>query len=374
MEVQPAPDSEDATNSDGCVPSSAVVTISKVDFETSEPATPQRVTDHNRPDQFAWMPTVTPKHNESVLNFQPERRMTVQVCPEIASDVDRLLTQDVTWCPTLEEHRSSPQRELKLGFSEIDHSETPTYADELKALIEAEPHAGVAPTQVVDKIEAAAVQSLAADEPSAQLAAGIEELIEVPSPVTPTTSGPTFFDELQGLLSSEPLVPETVAQAQAEERAYNPNASPADVKLIEFAALFKSMNSIKVAGASTSPPADAAEFEEPASQASAAIELEAGQPAPAYLYGPNFHVAHPARYTHCFTHNPLYFEDPNLERCGIGCGYFTTVKSAGAFYLSAVALPWQVIATPPRSCMHSLGDCPHCSEFNTSAYFRDWRW
>ena len=93
-----------------------------------------------------------------------------------------------------------------------------------------------------------------------------------------------------------------------------------------------------------------------------------------YVMGPVVGVSAPSRYPVCFQHNPLYFEDPNLERCGVSNGILTTTYSAAKFLRSTIALPYLVVATPPKTCMETLGDCPTCASFDSDAYFREWKW
>jgi hypothetical protein len=81
------------------------------------------------------------------------------------------------------------------------------------------------------------------------------------------------------------------------------------------------------------------------------------------LTGSWFCMAHPARYTYCFSHNPLYFEDANLERCGIGHGCCQPVCSAAQFIGRTAILPWSLVANPPCGCETTLGDCPTCHAY-----------
>jgi len=77
----------------------------------------------------------------------------------------------------------------------------------------------------------------------------------------------------------------------------------------------------------------------------------------------------PNRSTYPFTHHPLYFEDPNLERCGTSYGLLTELRSAGLFFGRIPALPYMVAAECPEECVRSKGDCPSCHEFDLDAYF-----
>ena len=77
----------------------------------------------------------------------------------------------------------------------------------------------------------------------------------------------------------------------------------------------------------------------------------------------------PRRNTFPFHHNPLYFEDPNLERCGRTSGYFTEVTSFAHFAGRIPVLPYMMTVEPPCSLVHGKPDCPTCSEFGPDAYF-----
>ncbi|QDV70820.1 hypothetical protein Poly24_45530 [Rosistilla carotiformis] len=68
------------------------------------------------------------------------------------------------------------------------------------------------------------------------------------------------------------------------------------------------------------------------------------------------------RYPICSCHNPLYFEEPDLERCGNGCGIATTAVSALHFLANTVTLPYQVAADPPCKTHCALGDCRCCEQ------------
>jgi hypothetical protein len=72
----------------------------------------------------------------------------------------------------------------------------------------------------------------------------------------------------------------------------------------------------------------------------------------------------PDRDSHPFCHFPLYFEDPNLERCGRGWFCFTTVASIGHFACSTALLPVHLVAEHPRRYVRTLPDCPACHRFD----------
>jgi hypothetical protein len=60
---------------------------------------------------------------------------------------------------------------------------------------------------------------------------------------------------------------------------------------------------------------------------------------------------------YAFYHQPLYFEDPNAERCGETWGILQPAVSAAQFYLTIPALPYLIGALPPKEPVESLGDC-----------------
>jgi hypothetical protein len=76
----------------------------------------------------------------------------------------------------------------------------------------------------------------------------------------------------------------------------------------------------------------------------------------------------PDRNTYAFTNNPLYFEDPNLERCGKSYGLLSDMRSAGLFFGRIPALPYMMASECPSECVPSKGDCPACHEFDVDAY------
>jgi hypothetical protein len=67
-----------------------------------------------------------------------------------------------------------------------------------------------------------------------------------------------------------------------------------------------------------------------------------------------------------FSHQPLYFEQANLERCGTSYGCLTSAASCVHFTASAAMLPWQIAVSPPCSKVRSLGDCATGCEYRRS--------
>lgn len=62
-------------------------------------------------------------------------------------------------------------------------------------------------------------------------------------------------------------------------------------------------------------------------------------------------------YSPAMRHKPLYFEQPNLERYGshLGGQCEASLEAAAHFVGSTLALPYQVAAQPPSSCVYTLG-------------------
>jgi hypothetical protein len=54
-------------------------------------------------------------------------------------------------------------------------------------------------------------------------------------------------------------------------------------------------------------------------------------------------------------HNPLYFENPSLERHGYSLGPVQPLASAAHFVGNAAILPYRMVAEPPCDCVYTLG-------------------
>ncbi len=77
----------------------------------------------------------------------------------------------------------------------------------------------------------------------------------------------------------------------------------------------------------------------------------------------------PNRNTYPICYQPLYFEDPNLERCGQTKGCLTELCSIACFAGRIPALPYLMTAQSPHQCVRALPDCPACHRFGRDAYF-----
>ena len=71
----------------------------------------------------------------------------------------------------------------------------------------------------------------------------------------------------------------------------------------------------------------------------------------------------PDRYPIHFKHRPLYYEQPQLERCGRGCGPAQNAISAGQFCVNTFFLPYHMCKTRPACLVTSGGDCLSCQPY-----------
>jgi len=72
----------------------------------------------------------------------------------------------------------------------------------------------------------------------------------------------------------------------------------------------------------------------------------------------------PDRYPIVFKHRPLYYEQPQLERCGRGCGVAQNAISAGQFCMNTFFLPYHMCKTKPGCPVASGGDCLSCKPYS----------
>jgi hypothetical protein len=71
----------------------------------------------------------------------------------------------------------------------------------------------------------------------------------------------------------------------------------------------------------------------------------------------------PTRYTICFKHRPLYYEQRNLERCGQSCGCLQNGFSAAAFLWNTAILPYQIGRQHCDCLVPAGGDCKTCQSY-----------
>ncbi|MDA1014041.1 MAG: hypothetical protein O3A00_06260 [Planctomycetota bacterium] len=67
---------------------------------------------------------------------------------------------------------------------------------------------------------------------------------------------------------------------------------------------------------------------------------------------------------YCFYHRPLYYEDSNLERCGVSLGLYQNLVSATHFVTTTALLPYRLAAEPPQNCVWGRGECRQCTQYS----------
>ncbi len=222
---------------------------------------------------------------------------------------------------------------------------------------------------------------LAPEEGSGTTAGYLEDLNALVRSQASSESGHAQYRRTVASQDTAPPEPMLPPQKTPGERyraiAPDPACDAVGVRGISF--LFQPMSSIQVAGLSTSPPeidptaeeGESTELDRPENQACVYME----NATPVYYFPPTrFGVCRPSRNTHALHHNPLYYEDPNLERCGQGHGCLTTAVSAVHFGTAIAFTPYLTAATCPNTCVCALPDCPTCHSFGHDAYCPGWSW
>ncbi|MFN9717821.1 MAG: hypothetical protein ACK58L_03950, partial [Planctomycetota bacterium] len=95
---------------------------------------------------------------------------------------------------------------------------------------------------------------------------------------------------------------------------------------------------------------------------------QAGIPVEEHYTPAPWQRCHPPRNTFPFRHQPLYFEDPNMERCGQSAGCLTEAVNIAHFAGRIPIVPYMMAAHPPDQLVRALPDCPTCHSFGTDAY------
>ncbi|TWU31781.1 hypothetical protein [Novipirellula artificiosorum] len=139
-------------------------------------------------------------------------------------------------------------------------------------------------------------------------------------------------------------------QAQVGEAA---EAGRAELRGQQLAALRKPITDIGVEGSTKAVVV-------PVNQAR---QLESGSEV--WIASLGLPVAMPDRYSAAFCHEPLYFEQLNLERCGRHYGFFQNAVSMAQFVGRTGLWPYHLAATPMHQCVASPGDCLACESFPT---------
>ena len=227
-----------------------------------------------------------------------------------------------------------------------------------------------------------------------------DELIDLnPGAAEPTLMSGDYLSDLQRLVEGLPIRPRQtnlVSESQYSQSPYGPTLvqsqsgrkyfripppseaecrDPEPSRHAPVDALFTPVHQVQVYGPSTAPPivtrrANSDELELPPDFAC----KWAGEDAPVYYYAQGYGVCRAPRNTHRFYNNPLYFEDPNLERCGISRGCLTTASSAVDFAWQTVLMPYRATVQHPSDCVAALPDCPTCYNFGSDAYVSKWSW
>ncbi len=79
-------------------------------------------------------------------------------------------------------------------------------------------------------------------------------------------------------------------------------------------------------------------------------------------------IARPPNFTYPIKYQPLYFEDPNLERCGASYGCLTEFSSIAHMGMRIPLIPYLMASNSPHECVRALPDCPTCCRFGMDAY------
>jgi len=221
------------------------------------------------------------------------------------------------------------------------------------------------------------------------------------APEEGSTSGISYLDDLNTLVESENRISSASGQGtssvanQTHRVVFQQNAPQFPKATVDryssiapdpacttggggTSALFDSMSNIRLNGLSTSPPqlprnseTKTAELSRPENRACQFLD-ESG---PSYYSTPmRFGASRPMRNAHVFWHRPLYYEDPNLERCGQTSGCLTTAVSSVHFVTAIAFTPYLTATTHPTACVQSLPDCTTCQSFDCRAYWPGWSW
>ncbi|MFK7817546.1 MAG: hypothetical protein AB8G99_02410 [Planctomycetaceae bacterium] len=177
---------------------------------------------------------------------------------------------------------------------------------------------------------------------------------------------PTFEDDLQGLLDRSPPVSNLVATPVSQ------STEPEEKKPRKSECLYTSIDGVfkpLIETVAYDPRED--ESERPVD---CAASLIVGGMVPQHYLTHVTQTPRPNRDVRPFCHNPLYFEDLNLERCGRGYGCATTAVSASRFFGSVALLPYLMTLDHPSKCVQASPDCATCCEFPFEATHPRWSW
>lgn len=207
------------------------------------------------------------------------------------------------------------------------------------------------------------------DQNDANESMGLVDLDEPPKKRLPSKSVPARDFEIQNVAAqgkpAEPLVPN--AANELEDEIAPPNeAILAELKLV------RSIDIRRVVTVPVLAEGSDAKLREPPDLAKAHLRELKRSP---YKFWPIYRDPWVAnRDSYVFHHNPLWFEDPNLERCGRGWGHLTSAVSLVRFNANIAILPYRMTAQPWCSCARTLPDCTVCEKFGHDAYLPPWSW
>lgn len=262
------------------------------------------------------------------LLVQPLAPQPVEMEVNALPELNEILSEGVPWVLTRE-----PLLDLNPGAPE-PASTPPQYLVDLYALVE--------------EVSPAAQQRAEGNRQMAQVAR-IAKLPPGRAFLYPPAPPPTAERAPHQNVSIS-----TLTRTDCESYGDVPVAGGAD-------ALFRPINTLQLSGMSSDPPAylqTALDDQKlPTDDACQYMQTSA----PSFYYpSPRFGFRRAPRNPARFCHNPLYFEDPNLERCGESYGCFTNAHSTILFSARLFFLPYLVASNCPRSCVPALPDCPTC--------------
>ena len=186
--------------------------------------------------------------------------------------------------------------------------------------------------------------------------------------VAETVVESSAVSEIEHVAAQEKSSEAKVAAAVAQEEEVS---GPSDDVMAELR--LNPIHSIEIRKAVKVPPLGDMEnpkLREPADQAKAVLRKR-----PPYKFWPVYREPWTAsRDSFAFHHNPLWFEDPNLERCGRGFRNFSSMASVVHFSGNIAILPYRMTAEPAYSCVRTLPDCTVCQRYGCDAYLPPWSW
>ncbi len=179
-------------------------------------------------------------------------------------------------------------------------------------------------------------------KPQPETATGQSTVIE-PAQAQPGNDAP-----ISSLITESPAVPQSASETA------KPRSSQVTIRSLQAVNLFDA----------TSPETeDGKPLETPRSD----ITTEKHRVEEQFVPLP-WHRSHPPRNTFAFRHQPLYFEDPNLERCGDSYGCLTEAVSIAHFAGRIPLLPYMMASDNPHETVRGLKDCPAGCSFGPDAY------